>query len=155
MEAPAEIDGVTQSALDGTSFAATFDDPDTPSPRTLQYYEMFGCRALYHDGWKAVVYHPLFDTALRFDDDRWELYHVDADASECHDLAAEHPEKLRELVALWWSEAERNRVLPLDNAPFDRVFGEERPGHDGRRRYTYYPFAGPVTEEAAVNVRNR
>src|SRR5262249_34404869 len=54
-----------------------------------------------------------------------------------------------------WSEAEKNRVLPLDNAPFDRVFGEDRPGHDGRRRYTYYPFAGPVTEEAAVNVRNR
>ncbi|HYU38232.1 MAG TPA: arylsulfatase [Acidimicrobiia bacterium] len=155
IDAPAEIGGVTQTSLDGVSVAATFDDPDAPNPRTTQYYEMFGCRALYHEGWKAVVYHPLFDQKLRFDDDPWELYHVDADASECHDLAAKHPDKLRDLVELWWSEAEKNRVLPLDNMPFDRIFGEDRPGHDGRRRYVYYPFAGPVTEEAAVNVRNR
>ena len=153
---PAEIDGVAQTSLDGVPVTATFDDPDAASSRTLQYYEMLGCRALYHDGWKAVVYHALLDPALASTaDDAWELYHVDADVSECHDLAAEHPDKLRELVALWWSEAEKNDVLPLDNAPFDFLFGEERPGHDGRSRYVYYPFAGPVTEEAAVNVRNR
>ena len=155
VDAPGEIGGVTQTSLDGVSFARTFGDPDAPSRRDVQYYEMLGCRAVYRDGWKAVVYHPIFDQSVRFDDDRWELYHVAADASECHDLAAEHPDTLRELIALWWSEAERNNVLPLDNAPFDRVFGEERPGHAGRRRYVYYPFAGPVTEEAAVNVRNR
>jgi arylsulfatase A-like enzyme len=156
IDAPAEIDGVRQTSLDGVPVTTTFDDPDAPSPRTLQYYEMLGCRALYHDGWKAVVYHALLDPSLAStDDDAWELYHVEADVSECHDLAAEHPDKLRELVGLWWSEAEKNDVLPLDNAPFDAIFGEERPGHDGRSRYVYYPFAGPVTEEAAVNVRNR
>jgi N-sulphoglucosamine sulphohydrolase, C-terminal len=156
VDPPAEIDGVAQSPIDGVPFTRTFDDASAPSGRDTQYFEMFGCRALYHDGWKAVVYHPLFDQSAPYaDDDAWELYHVAEDPSECYDLAAEHPEKLRELVARWWSEAERNSVLPLDNAPFDRVFGEERPGHDGRRRYVYYPFAGPVTEEAAVNVRNR
>jgi arylsulfatase A-like enzyme len=155
VDAPTEIDGVAQTPLDGASFATTFDEPDAPSPREVQYYEMLGCRAIYRDGWKAVVYHPLFDQSVRFDDDRWELYHVAVDASECHDLADEHPDKLRELIAIWWSEAEKNNVLPLDNAPFDRMFGEERPEHAARRRYVYYPFAGPVTEEAAVNVRNR
>jgi arylsulfatase A-like enzyme len=152
---PAEIGGVTQTPLDGASFATTFDEPDAPSPRDVQYYEMLGCRAVYRDGWKAVVYHPLFDQSVRFDDDRWELYQVAVDASECHDLADEHPDTLRELISLWWSEAERNNVLPLDNSPFDRVFGEERPEHAARRRYVYYPLAGPVPEEAAVNVRNR
>jgi arylsulfatase A-like enzyme len=155
VEPPDEIDGVPQSPLDGVSVAASFDRPDVPSPRRLQYYEMFGCRALYRDGWKAVVYHPLFEQKPYADDDAWELYYVDVDPCECHDLAAEHPHTLRDLVALWWSEAEKNNVLPLDNAPFDRIFGEDRPGHDGRRRYVYYPIAGPVTEEAAVNVRNR
>jgi arylsulfatase len=155
VEPPAEIGGVAQTPLDGASFATALDDADAPSARTVQYYEMLGCRAVYRDGWKAVVYHPLFDQSVRFDDDRWELYHVAVDASECHDLAEEHPDLLRELISLWWSEAERNNVLPLDSAPFDRVFGEERPEHAGRRRYVYYPFAGPVPEEAAVNVRNR
>jgi arylsulfatase len=102
-----------------------------------------------------VVYQPLLDQTADFGEDAWELYHVAEDASECHDLAADQPDKLRELVALWWREAEANNVLPLDNAPFDAIFGEERPAHGARQRYVYYPFAGPVTEEAAVNVRNR
>ncbi len=154
-EPPAEVDGVVQTSIDGVSFARTFDDPSAASARGTQYFEMFGCRAIYHDGWKAVVYQPLLEESAAFGEDAWELYHVAEDASECHDLAAEQSEKLRELVALWWSEAEANLVLPLDNAPFDRVFGEDRPAHGARRRYIYYPFAGPVTEEAAVNVRNR
>jgi arylsulfatase len=116
---------------------------------------MFGCRAIYHDGWKAVVYHPIFDPNVKFDDDRWELYHVDEDASECHDVAAQHPELLRELVERWWIEAAKYRVLPLDNSPFDRLFGEDAAGDISRSRFVYYPMAGPVTEEAAVNLRNR
>ena len=152
---PAAIDGVDQTSLDGVSFAGTFDDAAAASARDTQYFEMFGCRAIYHDGWKAVVYQPLLERTEDFGEDAWELYHVAEDASECHDLAAEAPERLRELVALWWREAEANNVLPLDNAPFERLFGEERPVHDARKRYVYYPFAGPVTEEAAVNVRNR
>jgi arylsulfatase len=155
IEAPAEIGGVAQSALDGVSFAATFTDVNAPATRDTQYYEMLGCRALYHRGRKVVVYHPIADQTLSFDDDRWELYDVVADPTECHDLADERPELLREMIERWWAEAERNHVLPLDNAPFDQLFGEERPAPGARRRYVYYPFGGPVTEEAAVNVRNR
>lgn len=155
VDAPAEITGAVQSPIEGVSFAHTFLDADAPSRRDTQYYEMLGCRAIYHDGWKAVVYHAIADQSVHFGDDVWELYHVAEDSSECHDLAAAEPERLQRLVELWWQQAERYMVLPLDNAPFDAVFGEERPGHEGRRRYVYYPFAGPVTEEAAVNVRNR
>jgi arylsulfatase A-like enzyme len=155
VDAPAELAGVVQSPIEGVSFAHTLAASGAPSRRDTQYYEMLGCRAIYHDGWKAVVYHPIADQSVHFDDDVWELYHVAEDASECHDLAAAEPERLHRLIERWWQEAERYRVLPLDNAPFDAVFGEERPGHEGRRRYAYYPCAGPVTEEAAVNVRNR
>jgi arylsulfatase len=98
----------------------------------------------------------MFDQSVPYaDDDAWELYHVAEDASECHDVAAEHPEKLRELVDKWWKEAERNDVLPVDNAPFADAFSEVRPHTRPRNRYVYHPFAGPVAEEAAVNVRNR
>jgi len=153
--APVELEGIAQSAIEGVSFAPTFADASAPSRRETQYYEMFGCRALYHRGWKAVVYRPIFDQRVAFDDDPWELYDVETDPVECRDLAEVHPEKLRELVERWWVEAARHNVLPLDNAPFDHVFGEARPYHRSRDRYVYYPHAGPVTEEAAVNVRNR
>jgi len=155
IDAPAEIGGVTQSSIDGVSFAATFTDAEAPAGRETQYYEMLGCRAIYHRGWKAVVYKALVDASVPFGDDPWELYDLRADPTECHDLAAERPDVLRDLVERWWIEAARNDVLPLDNAPFDRIFGEDRPGHAPRPRYTYYPYGGPVTEEAAVNVRNR
>jgi arylsulfatase A-like enzyme len=155
VDAPTLIDGVTQSPLDGVSFLPTLTDADAPAGRETQYYEMLGCRAIYHRGWKAVVYHPLADQSIAFDDDHWELYDLAADPTECHDLADARPDVLRELVERWWIEAARNQVLPLDNAPFTHLFEEERPEHAPRRRYVYYPFGGPVTEEAAVNVRNR
>ncbi len=86
---------------------------------------------------------------------RWELYHVDVDPSECDDLAAAEPDRLQAMVELWWSEAERYQVLPLDNAPFDLVFGEAADRHRRRTRYVYRPGTGPVSEAVAVNVRNR
>src|SRR5262249_32421575 len=76
VDAPSQIRGRQQSPIEGTSFAYTFDDGDASGRHETQYYEMFGCRAIYHDGWKAVVYHPIFDQSLAFDDDQWELYHV-------------------------------------------------------------------------------
>ena len=89
IEPPAEIAGVAQRPLDGASFRARFADAGAPSPRSTQYYEMLGCRAIYHDGWKAVTFHPMVgfgyegsDPALPFDDDVWELYHVAEDFSE-------------------------------------------------------------------------
>jgi arylsulfatase len=153
--APGEVRGVPQQPIEGVSFAGSFDDPVSPSLHRTQYYEMLGCRALYHDGWKAVTHHPIFDTSVPFDEDRWELYDLEADPSECHDLAGSHPERLDEMIGLWWREAEAHRVLPLDNAPFDLVFADPRPGTVPRQRYVYHPGTAPVPEAVAVNLRNR
>jgi hypothetical protein len=161
--APAEIDGVAQSHLDGTSFAYVLGEhgEHERGRHVTQHFEMLGSRALYHDGWKAVTYHPvgpLYDDGLAvnapFDDDVWELYHVAEDVSEAHDRAAELPAKLAELVALWWEEARRNDVLPLDN----RVL-EAMAHRDDRRRpqatYRYFAGGAQVPEWVAADVRNR
>ncbi len=155
IDAPMQLGGIPQSSIDGASFAATFSDPGAKSPRTTQYYEMFGCRALYHDGWKAVTYHTIQDTSVAFDDDIWELYDVRADPSECHDLAEHEPQRLRSMVERWWSEAGRNQVLPLDNRAFSEFVLERPPAVPARHRYVYRPGGTPVPEIVAVNVRNR
>jgi len=155
LPAPLSLRGTSQSPVDGTSVLATFNDPASPELHRTQYYEMFGCRALYHDGWKAVAYHPIQDTRQRFDDDQWELFHVAVDPSECHDMAARHPDLLRKLVERWWIEAGRNNVLPLDNRPFSE-FTLDRPAPvPARDVYEYRPDRPAVPEMVAVNVRNR
>lgn len=158
---PDQIDGMTQSPIAGKSFAASFADAQAPSQRQTQYYEMLGCRALYHQGWKAVAYHPLEgtsysgrDPAAPFDEDPWELYHVAEDFSECHDLAKKYPGKLRRLIQLWWTEAGRYNVLPLDNRMGSRL-ALWRPGVPPRECYVYYPGAAPVPESVAADVKNR
>jgi arylsulfatase len=152
---PDSLGGIAQSHVDGTSVLAMFKDAETPELHRTQYYEMFGCRAIFHDGWKAVAYHPIQDTRQGFDDDQWELFHVAADPSECHDLAAEHPARLRKLVERWWIEAGRNNVLPLDNRPFSE-FTLDRPAPvPPRTVYEYRPDRPAVPEVVAVNVRNR
>jgi arylsulfatase len=155
IDAPDTVAGVHQTPMHGTSFAEVLADPGAPDLHTVQYYEMFGCRALYQDGWKAVTYHPVQDTSVAFADDPWELYHVAVDPSECHDLAGTEPERLAAMVARWWDEARTYGVLPLDNRPFSElVFGRPRPVAE-RSRYVYYPGAAAVPEMVAVNVRNR
>ncbi|MGQ0826287.1 MAG: arylsulfatase [Actinomycetota bacterium] len=143
------------SDVDGVSFRPTFTDAAAPSRHRVQYYEMFGCRAIYDDGWKAVVYHPIQDPKPGLDIAEWELYHVDTDPSETRDLAATEPERLRALVDLWWSEAERNQVLPLDNRAFAEFVFERPPAAPQRDLYTYWPHTGMVSEEAAANTRLR
>ena len=163
IDPPSEIDGIAQSHLDGTSFAYLLDEGgrDAPGRHRTQHFEMLGSRAIYHDGWKAVTYHPVgpvYDDGLRagasFDDDVWELYHVAEDVSEVHDRAAELPAKTAELVSMWWEEARRNDVLPLDNRVLEAVVHK----HDRRRpqqTYRYFPGGAPVPEWVAADVRNR
>ncbi|MDT7547059.1 MAG: hypothetical protein QOE99_3169 [Actinomycetota bacterium] len=152
---PDVVAGVAQRPLDGASFASTFGDGAAAAPRSTQYYEMFGCRALYDDGWKAVTYHPIQSDSPGLQDATWELYDLRVDPSECHDLAAAEPDRLAAMVDRWWEEAERNQVLPLDNRPFSAfVLDRPRPAQD-RQRYVYYPSAIAVPEPAAVSVRNR
>ena len=155
---PFSIRGVAQTPLHGVSFAPTLSDAQAEDRHLTQYYEMMGCRAIYHRGWKAVTWHRMDLRGLSpvsFDDDVWELYHVAEDFSECHDLAGKHPGKLRELQDLWWAEAGRYNALPLDDRGTQRFFDPRPKPFRDRPEYVYYPFGAPVAEGAAVNVKNR
>jgi arylsulfatase len=154
LPAPDALRGVDQLPLAGVSLRSTFDDADAAEVRTVQYYEMFGCRAIYQDGWKAVTHVSMMDGDVASDDDRWELFDVVADPSECHDRAADEPERLAAMVARWWDEAERYGVLPVDSQPFFEALARP-PVTPPRGRYRYFPRSGPVEEVAAVDVRNR
>ena len=147
---PTVVDGIEQEPMDGVSFAPTFDDAEAKERHTVQYFEMYGSRAIYKDGWWACAkldklpwdFSP--STLARFgpgsgwdpDDDVWELYYLPDDFSQAHNLADQHPEKVAELVTLFWSEAERNRVLPMLGG-FAAFFGI-LPPMPTKTRYTYY-----------------
>ncbi len=160
---PAQIDGVAQTAIDGQSFAYLLGDggESEPGRHQTQYFEMFGSRAIYHKGWKAVTFHPvgpLYDDQNpndSFDDDVWELYNVTEDLSECRDRAGDHPDLLAEMVALWWREAERNQVLPLDNRALWALVNPKPDHRLPRDVHRYFPGGAQVPESVAVNVRNR
>jgi arylsulfatase len=121
IEAPTVVDGITQQRIDGVSMLYSFDDNAAEGRRTTQYFELFGNRAIYHAGWLANTT-PLLPP-WRWDDPggspdeayEWELYHLAEDFSQGRDLAQAQPEKLEEMQALFWAEAERNNVLPLDD----------------------------------------
>jgi arylsulfatase len=116
---------------------------------------MFGCRAIYHRGWKAVTYHEMYGGAPAFEADDWELYDVTTDQAECHNLASEQPDRLRELIDKWWEQAERYQVLPLDDRPLSELVLERPDGLPERRRYIYYPMGGMVPEAIAARLYDR
>lgn len=121
LTAPAEVDGIPQKPLDGTSLLYTIADAKAPERHTTQYFEVFGNRSIYHNGWMASAFHGRRPwnvaefSKQRFEDDRWELYDLTKDYSQSRDLAAKYPQKLAELKALFDKEAARNLVLPLKN----------------------------------------
>jgi arylsulfatase A-like enzyme len=163
IEPPAELDGIEQSALDGESFGYLLAEGGQLEAERhhTQYFEMFGSRAIYHRGWKAVAFHPVGplyddqDPNAPFDSDDWELYHVAEDLAETRDLAAEHPRMLQELVGLWWAEARRNQVLPLDNRVLWALVNPKPDHRAPRDEYRYFPGGAQVPESVAVSVRNR
>ncbi|WP_315757955.1 MULTISPECIES: arylsulfatase [unclassified Bradyrhizobium] len=152
IEAPAAIAGVPQMPLEGVSFAASIVDPAAPSKPAPQYFEMFGHRGLWYDGWKAVAFHP---AGTPFDNDRWELFHLAQDFSETHDLAAEQPERLATLVKLWWEQAEAHQVLPLDDRFGPRFAANAARFHGARTRFTFHAGMGHVPTDVAPDVRSR
>jgi len=156
VEMPTRIKGHVQVPFDGVSMRSSFDDPDAPSTRQTQFYSMLGSRGIWHEGWKAITTHPTIAGWGHFNDDTWELYHTDTDRSELHNLAAEQPDKLRELVNLWYAEAGRNGAFPLDDRSALEIILTPRPQMTApRNRYVYYPDLAEVPEAQAVNLRNR
>jgi arylsulfatase A-like enzyme len=167
VEPPAELNSVQQAPLEGVSMKYTFDDPATPTRHPTQYFEMLGNRAIVDGQWKAVTYHgrkPWENTAAwSFDDDHWELYDLAADPAECHDLMAgkdisnlKDPvvRKMFDLVSLWWAEAGRYGVLPLDDRFQERLLGRAGLAEE-RMSYTFYPGAVRIPEASAPDTKNR
>ncbi|MBA3304176.1 MAG: sulfatase-like hydrolase/transferase [Acidimicrobiia bacterium] len=160
IDPPDVIAGVAQRPIEGVSFAPSLRAADAESAHVTQYYEMLGSRALYHDGWKAVVFHTSLgiaydgsDVTIPFDDDVWELYHVATDFSEVHDLAAERPDKLDEMKQRWWDEAAKYQVLPLNNQP--GRFGDRRHRRHRRHRHVLWGGIGPLSETVAPSLKHR
>lgn len=152
LEPPAVIAGVAQSPLEGTSFRASLFDSAAPAKAGPQHFEMFGHRGIWKDGWKAVAYHP---PGRPFDADIWELYHLDRDFSEARDLAFEQPEKLEEMIALWWTQAEAHKVLPLDDRFAERFALNAQRFHGARKRFVFHRGMGHVPTDVAPDIRSR
>ncbi len=156
VQTPETIKGHVQSRFDGVSMRSSFDDAESPSTRTTQFYAMLGSRAIWHEGWKAVTNHPTISGWSHFNDDEWELYHTDADRSELHNLASENWDKLRELQNLWFAEAGANGAFPLDDRSALEILTTPRPVlSPARDRYVYFPDSAEIPESQAVNIRNR
>jgi arylsulfatase len=139
-------------AMEGVSFAGTIADRTASTGKHTQYFEMFGHRGIWHDGWKAVAWHQPYSS---FDDDRWELYDLEADFNENHDLAAAEPERLAELQRRWWAEAAANQVLPLDDRFGERFAENAERFHGARTTYTFWEGMGHLPSDVAPDLRSR
>jgi arylsulfatase A-like enzyme len=157
LKMPDVYKGVKQYPMSGVSMKSSFDaKPDGKTEKKRQYYAMLGTRGMWEDGWKAVALHAPLTGKGHFDKDEWQLYHTDVDRSESKDLSKEHPEKLEALKKLWFEEADKNLVLPLDDRTALEILNIERPSSEPpRERYMYYPGTAPVPEGVAVNTRGR
>ena len=162
LPAPTSVDGVAQKPMDGVSFLPTFDSATAKSAHTRQYFEVFSNRAIYDAGWMASAQHTFpwrQDFAPgNWDQDKWELYNLDQDFSQAHDLAAENPKKLAEMKALFDEEAKRNHVYPLDDRGTARLL-VPKPAAGGsdpkRTHFTYYAGAVRLAETAGPNTKNK
>jgi arylsulfatase len=161
IEVPETYHGVEQQPMDGVSLMYSFDNANAPNRKERQYYEMFGNRAIWVDGWKAVSLHAKrmpwdVNVVLPFDQDEWELYHVAEDFSESTNLAQQHPDKLEKLIEIFDEEAWKYNVYPLYDdmikrlgAQQDRLFGDQK-------EFVYYaPGAVRIAEKSSAPVKNR
>jgi len=155
IENPESIKGVEQSDFNGISLKSTIDDNHARQAETMQYFEMFGCRSIYKDGWRAECGYPganyvegekngfVIGQTIHADDlekldKTWQLFNLKVDPAESNDIAAKHPERLKELIDLWWSEAEKHDVLPLQGSMGQRInFPRPMPG-DSTTHFVYY-----------------
>jgi arylsulfatase A-like enzyme len=170
IEPPAHIRGVSQSPIHGVSLKSSFDDAKAPSLHTTQYFEMFGHRSLYHDGWRAVCPVPgpsliesedkifgapiSYQKLIQLDAKGWELYNLSDDFAETNNLAAQERDRLIAMIGMWYAEAGKYNVLPIDGRGTER-FAEPRPQiAPDRKKCIYYPGTQMVPNNAAPRVVN-
>jgi arylsulfatase len=158
---PTFVHGIQQHRYEGTSMAYSFDEAEADERHTLQYFEMFGNRGIYHEGWTAVTRHstpwlPTGDKTL-FDDDVWELYDTHVDWTQAHDLAGEQPEKLAELQRLFLIEAVKHQVVPLDDRSVERFNSDlaGRPALVKGSSQTLFGGMGRLGENCVLNLKNK
>jgi arylsulfatase A-like enzyme len=151
INAPEIVAGVPQQPIEGISFAASLAEAKAAPREKPQYFEMFGHRGLWQDGWKAVAFHP---PGSSFENDVWELYHLDRDFSETEDLAQRQPERLKAMIEEWWRQAEAHKVLPLDDR-FGPRFAENAARSHHRRQFIFHSGVGHIPTEVAPDVRGR
>ena len=159
IEPPAQFNGIAQKPVEGVSMAYTFDDANAEDARTTQYFEMLGNQGIYHDGWMASAIRGVPWASEPEPGDLlnmpWELYHVEKDFSQANDLAQENPEKLDELIKLFFAQAARYNVLPLDDRKTERLNVDNRPSlTQGRTKFTY-PNLLRLPEGAAPDLKHR
>ena len=158
---PYMVNGITQKPIEGVSMKYTFGDAEAEDRRVTQYFEMFGNRGIYHEGWTAVTQHSipwLLTEMPSFAEDEWELYDTTKDWSQANDLSQEMPEKLRELQNLFLVEAAKYNVFPLDDRRSERFDASIAGRPDlpaGRKTMTFYPGMSHLTENTVLNVKNR
>ncbi|MFN9535352.1 MAG: arylsulfatase [Pseudanabaena sp.] len=160
IEEPEVVNGAKQQPIEGTSLVYSFDDPAVASKHKTQYFEMFGNRAIYDNGWVAAARHGRLPwerfSKTTFDQDNWELYNVAQDFSESQDLAKDNPQKLAELQNLFLKEAKKYKVLPLDDRTIQRFDINTRPSvTNGRNSFSYYTSVVGIPEGSAPNTKNR
>ena len=170
LDPPAAIAGVTQSPIEGVSFAHTFDDDAAPTRHLTQYFEMLGHRSIYHDGWRAVCPWPgtsfaesgrtfgdpiTADRLSELDAGGWELYHVAEDVAETTNLAEQEPARLIAMITLWYNEAGKYHVLPIDSRGVVRIADERPQIAPGRSRYVLYPGTQSISAASAPKILNR
>jgi arylsulfatase len=158
IEFPERVKNYTQMPLEGTSITYTFDDANAKTQKKTQFYGLLGTRAIWKDGWKLNTVHPATGGWDDFHNDKWELYNVDVDRSEMHDLSEAYPDKLKEMINLWFYEAALYNGLPIDDrAPVEMVGGTTRPSlvDKSGTRYVYYPNTAMVPEGDMPSIRGR
>jgi len=152
IQPPDTIRGIQQMPIQGISMAYTIAEPEAATRRITQHFEMMGNRAIIHEGWKAVTNHQ---PGTAFEDDVWELFDLKHDYNEVNNLADKLPEKLQELIQLWWQEAEKHDVLPLRNAGWRDLAKENPESVTARNTFTYYDGVAIIGSAAAPPTVNR
>ena len=160
---PTMVNGVLQAPIEGTSMLYSFNDAEAPERHDLQYFEMFGNRGIYHQGWSAVTKHKtpwvlVGGDMPAFDDDVWELYDgAGGDFSQSRNLASEQPQRLAELQRLWLIEAVKYNVLPLDDRSAERANADlaGRPQLVHGSSQQFFPGMGRLSENSVVSIKNK